>query len=74
MALECANCGSTENVDAVCHHCGKPLCGDLENCRCEIEDSAFGSTPVSPVVAFHCRECWQVHHPGTRPRRPGAVT
>jgi hypothetical protein len=73
MVLECANCGSTENVDAVCHHCGKPLCSDLENCRFEIEDSAFDSTTTSPVVAVHCRECWQTFHPGTLPRKSGAV-
>jgi hypothetical protein len=72
MALECASCGSGEKVDAVCHHCGKPLCGDRDSCRFEIQDSAFGSAPASPVVAVHCRECWQTFHPGTRPHRSGA--
>jgi len=72
MALECASCGSTESVDAVCHHCGKPVCGNRENCRFEIQDSAFGSMLVgSSVVAVHCRECWQAFHPGTRPYRSG---
>ena len=69
MALECASCGSTEKVDAVCHHCGKPLCRDRENCRFEIEDNAFGNTMTLPVVAVHCRECWETAHHEARPRR-----
>lgn len=63
--LECANCGANKDVLVVCHHCGKPLCHDLQNCRFEIEDDVFSSR----VIAVHCRECWQTFHPNSRPRK-----
>jgi hypothetical protein len=65
VAWECAECNAREKlrnpVDAVCHHCGKPLCrGD----RVEIADLAFAMVPgpISPV-AVHCRSCKRQYHP-----------
>ncbi len=66
MGLECANCGSNETINAVCHHCGKPLCEDQKNCRFEIQDEAFRGTEISPLYAFHCRECLETFHPDAR--------
>lgn len=58
MALECAFCDSTEKVETVCHHCGKPLCSRA-GCRVPVEgDPAFSDK----VTAFHCRECAQKYH------------
>ena len=28
MAWECGECNNRKDIDAVCHHCGKPLCGE----------------------------------------------
>jgi hypothetical protein len=67
MVWECAECNSreTENgeihINAVCHHCGKPLC---QTDRTQIIDSAFSSEyGAAGRVAFHCKPCRQLHHP-----------
>ena len=56
MPWECAECNAREDqhtrIDAVCHHCGKPLCrGD----RVEIADLNFAG--ASGQAAVHCRPC-----------------
>ena len=62
MAWECAECNIREGapaeygqvvIEAVCHHCGKPLC---RQDRVHVVDDEFGAP------AFHCRECRQRHH------------
>jgi hypothetical protein len=64
MPWECAECNAGEGretrIDAVCHHCGKPLCrGD----RVELADYAFaGSTGEISQVAVHCRPCRDEYH------------
>ncbi len=64
MSWECAECNAREGqqtrIDAVCHHCGKPLCrGD----RVEIADLDFASTPgQTGQVAVHCRPCKRLYH------------
>ncbi|MEV0675519.1 hypothetical protein AB0I60_03245 [Actinosynnema sp. NPDC050436] len=63
MAWECAECHTREGadevfVDAVCHHCGKPLC---HHDRVSVVDDAFGEEDRQ--VAVHCKECKQRHHP-----------
>jgi len=67
MAWECAECNAREDsqirIDAVCHHCGKPLCrGD----RVELADSAFSSSH-GDQVAVHCRPCRHRYHRGQVP-------
>lgn len=66
MAWECAECSSREtddgdvNINAVCHHCGKPLC---RRDRVEFIDSAFSlEYGVTGRAAFHCRRCRRRHH------------
>lgn len=64
MAWECAECNARERtrnaIDAVCHHCGKPLCREH---RIEIADLAFAgvSEPISQV-AIHCQKCKHQYH------------
>jgi hypothetical protein len=64
MAWECAECNSPEErdspIDAVCHHCGKPLCrGD----RVVVADRAFsGVAGAMGRTAIHCRACKRRHH------------
>lgn len=64
MSWECAECNRREDrdtrIDAVCHHCGKPLCrGD----RVEIADYAFsGVAGKLGQVAVHCRACKRKYH------------
>lgn len=66
MAWECAECNEPEHgsfvVDAVCHHCGKPLC---QKDQIIIYDDAF-SAEDGPIdrKASHCRECQRHYHPG----------
>ncbi|WP_433261772.1 hypothetical protein ACQPZF_27730 [Actinosynnema sp. CS-041913] len=66
MAWECAECHAREGagqvfIDAVCHHCGKPLC---RHDRVRIVDEAFAeSDRHSAQLALHCKECKQRHHP-----------
>ena len=66
-------------VDAVCHHCGKPLCTwqpdddcDGEPCQHWILDEAFAGDGGEPVPACHCRDCLRTQHPTARViDRPG---
>lgn len=61
-------------VDAVCHHCGKPLCtwepdeDDSEGGPCQnwIFDDAFTAEGDEPVAACHCRDCLGAQHPTAR--------
>jgi hypothetical protein len=61
MAWEC-ECRSQE-MFAVCHHCGKPLCrahGQV------IVDDAFSFDPLNPLserTAVHCQQCRDNFHP-----------
>lgn len=71
IGLECASCGTREDVHVVCHHCGKPLCDNRELCRIEIEDDVFSDNRQTPVNAIHCNDCWQAYHPHTRAKKLG---
>jgi hypothetical protein len=68
VAWECAQCNVKESastkIDAVCHHCGKPLCRDD---RVEIADNAFNSVGLTGPKAVHCRACKRKHHSGAVP-------
>lgn len=66
MSWECGECGAVDGrdgatIEAICHHCGKPLC---QKHRRRIEDEAFSSDdkPLSRV-AHHCDECKTTYHP-----------
>lgn len=63
MVWECAECNVKESadrkIDAVCHHCGKPLCRDD---RIEIADNAFSNVGSAGPTAIHCRACRRKHH------------
>ena len=76
MPLQCAVCGVLDGkdgqvLDAVCHHCGKPLCA---NHRILILDEQFANRGVPvPRNAYHCSSCRQAYHPRSpvvRPPRP----
>ncbi len=71
LGLECASCGTNDGVYVVCHHCGKPLCENLTECRFELEDDAFADIKSSPIIAIHCRDCSKTFHSTLRPRRLG---
>jgi hypothetical protein len=64
MAWECAECHRREGeegirIDAVCHHCGKPLCRDD---RVVLADPAFAPGPRGAFpVAAHCQACKSLH-------------
>ena len=58
MLLGCSSCGTTKDVDAVCHHCGAPLCRDRRFCRSEFPDEAFAGRPR----AVHCAACAERYH------------
>jgi hypothetical protein len=58
MYRECSSCGTTEGVDAVCHHCGAFLCRDTVYCRHLVYDETLGTT------AIHCQECQEKYHSG----------
>lgn len=62
MTWECAECHRAEGkgvrIDAVCHHCGKPLCRDDR--KLVPADSVF-SEPAADAV--HCRSCKSEYHP-----------
>jgi hypothetical protein len=66
MAWTCAECRETEGndkifVNAVCHHCGKPLCG---NDRFRILDEVFSEVEGKVSrMAVHCKTCKQKYHP-----------
>jgi hypothetical protein len=65
MIWECGNCSQPENrqlaVDAVCHHCGTPLCREDQY---PLSDSAF-SGPIASQDrrAVHCKPCRDKYHP-----------
>jgi hypothetical protein len=63
MAWECAECNTPDRkIDAVCHHCGKPLC---RADRIVIIDDAFASTRAQRgPAAVHCRACRRRYHSG----------
>jgi hypothetical protein len=63
MAWECAECNTPDSkIDAVCHHCGKPLCRDD---RIVILDDAFAGVPGQRgTAAVHCRKCRRRYHSG----------
>jgi hypothetical protein len=66
MTWECAECNVEDRqnrIDAICHHCGKPLC---RNDQVLIPDNAFAaSSGEASQVAVHCRTCRRQHHPGS---------
>jgi len=67
---ECGECGLVEGhrmegtdevvqIDAVCHHCGKPLCREDQHF---ITDDAFSrKSPVDLPQACHCSACRRRH-------------
>lgn len=64
--LVCGQCGTTANVDVVCHHCGRPLCPRHRLYR---KDGVFKKVDDKKarqdgkrVSAYHCRECWRKYH------------
>jgi hypothetical protein len=59
MAWEC-DCRQNE-MFAVCHHCGKPLC---RTHGAVITDDDFSpGDPPSVRSAVHCQGCWDKYHP-----------
>jgi hypothetical protein len=77
MAWECSDCNAREDeqgavvVDAVCHHCGKPLCRAHQvNVVLDDAFTASGLTAVGlaalPALqglgAVHCDSCGRTHH------------
>jgi hypothetical protein len=59
MAWECADCRRQQMI-AVCHHCGKPVCGTDS---VVIADDAFDTgDPPSGRAAVHCRGCKGTYH------------
>lgn len=75
MSWKCAVCGAVDGrdkavVNAVCHHCGKPLC---DKHQIVVRDSAFGHEDDDPPVwAIHCKDCGHRYHkvaPRTRRER-----
>jgi thymidine kinase len=67
VTWECAECHVAEvatdkrtRVDAVCHHCGKPLCRDD---RLLVPDHAFDPGPGDiGADAVHCPSCKRRFH------------
>ena len=66
MGWECGECNAKETsanrIDAVCHHCGKPLCREH---RIDIADNAFSRTAMAVPRAAHCYPCRRKWHPGS---------
>jgi hypothetical protein len=65
VTWECAECNVQDRkknrIDGVCHHCGKPLCGDDQVL---IPDDAFAAlSGEASQAAVHCRACRRQHHP-----------
>jgi len=58
---ECAECNAPDKeIDALCHHCGKPLCRDD---RVIVIDDAFaGMRGQRGQDAVHCRACRRKYH------------
>lgn len=75
MALKCAICSTEQQVETVCHHCGKPLCDahrvTVTNDRAFV-DSPFkrfalwllvgDNTKPEPILVYHCPQCKRKHH------------
>lgn len=75
MTWKCVDCNVPENrdpqlgparseehvvVDAVCHHCGRPLC---RKNRVLILDEVFSDGLGLPTAtSFHCKECYRTYH------------
>jgi hypothetical protein len=65
MIWECGVCSQPESrqliIDAVCHHCGTPLCREHQY---RPWDSAFsGPIASDDRRAVHCRDCRDRYHP-----------
>ncbi|MEV4051749.1 hypothetical protein AB0J55_11240 [Amycolatopsis sp. NPDC049688] len=71
MTWKCGDCDAEESsdgkvlVDAVCHHCGKPLCRSHQQSVIDDAFAATDSTRLIPVnrIAVHCESCRRAHHP-----------
>ncbi len=62
VGWECIECNAEEPptpIDAVCHHCGKPLC---RKDQIVIADDAFATFLGEAGRAVHCRACRRRHH------------
>lgn len=64
--MKCAVCEDRE-MQYVCHHCGKPICGDSK-CSHTITDPVF-STDEKPIAARHCLHCLEDFHPAEAKNR-----
>lgn len=53
--LVCGICQRQKGVDALCHHCSKPLC---EEHRIPWRDKTFADNPL----AIHCLDCLLQYH------------
>jgi hypothetical protein len=67
MAWECAEC-IREEMTAVCHHCGKPLCEEHavvvpDDALAEYDRTVFGRDRAVSDHAVHCEDCQRQHHP-----------
>ena len=67
MAWECGVCDAVEGrdnvkVDAVCHHCGKPLCQKHQKFHFVDDAFSINDTPVNRQ-AYHCEACKKLYHP-----------
>lgn len=65
MSFECGECGQKEKddekINALCHHCGKPLCNKHS---VRISDDAFADfAETVSNIAFHCDSCKRKYHP-----------
>lgn len=62
MIWECGNCSQSESrelvVNAVCHHCGTPLCREDQYL---VVDRAFSGS-LADRRAVHCRPCRDEYH------------
>jgi hypothetical protein len=60
MPWECGECNAREDVNAACHHCGKPLC---KADQVWIADFVFSDEPGEiGRQAAHCRPCLRQYH------------
>lgn len=65
MFWKCAVCGALDDqkdtlVNAVCHHCGKPLC---QQHQVRLVDPRFGNDSENPQpTAVHCTDCKRKYH------------
>lgn len=89
MTWTCGECGRADGqketgtggdfevaVNALCHHCGKPLCNldrDVGSCQLWIPDDAFCADGKPLPPACHCRDCARTHHPGATAESPRDV-